>query len=322
MPVALIPILIGVGVVAAVAVAALAMRSSGEAAERRLDEVSGRVTAAPKGGAPSGSLLKAQTIDPDRPSFWTRVLPKVDDLGRLYEQADVNMPLNRFMAIVVALAIAGAAVGAALRVPVAAVPAGSAVLGLMPFLWLVRRKKKRVQSFVAAMPEAVELMGRALRAGHGLASGMNLVAEELTGPISREFGRVFYEQNLGVPIEASLRGLAERVPAMDVRFFVTAVVIQRGTGGDLAEVLEKIGKIIRQRYELFGHVKSLTAEGRLSGIVLLALPPALLAFLCTSNYHYVSPLFDTPLGTKLLGVTAALQVLGFLSIKKIIAIKV
>jgi tight adherence protein B len=151
---------------------------------------------------------------------------------------------------------------------------------------------------------------------------MNLVAEEMTGPIAQEFARVFYEQNLGVPVELSLRGMADRVPSMDVRFFVTAVVIQRGTGGDLAEVLEKIGKLIRQRYELFGHVRALTAEGRLSGIVLLALPPALLGFLTMSNYNYVSPLYITTAGTKILAITAALQVVGALCIKKIVAIKV
>ena len=129
-------------------------------------------------------------------------------------------------------------------------PVGAAVLGGMPFLWLVHRKNKRRRKFLDAMPEAVELISRALRAGHGLASGLKLVAEEMKGPIADEFGRVFEEQNLGIPIEMSLRGMAERIPAMDVRFFVIAVIIQRSTGGDLAEVLDKIGKLIRQRFEL------------------------------------------------------------------------
>src|SRR3954463_7958106 len=145
------------------------------------------------------------------------------------------------------------------------------------------------------MPQAVELIGRGLRAGHSLASALHLVSEEMKGPIADEFGRVFEEQNLGIPLELTLRGLADRVPSMDVRFFVIAVVIQRATGGDLAEVLDKIGKLIRQRFELFGHVKALTAEGRLSGAVLLPMPPALLAFLATVNYDYVSTLFNTPI---------------------------
>jgi tight adherence protein B len=298
------------------------MKSTGAVAEDRLDEVTGRKARPSKAEPTADSLLKTQAIDPDRPSFWTNILPKFEDVTKLYEQADVNLPFNKFMWIVVGLAMAGAALGAALRLSLLAIPIGAAVMGLLPFLWLKRRKNKRVSAFVAAMPEAVELMSRALRAGHGLASGMNLVAEEMTGPIAQEFGRVFYEQNLGVPIELSLRSMATRVPSMDVRFFVTAIVIQRGTGGDLAEVLEKIGRLIRQRYELFGHVKALTAEGRLSGIVLLALPPSLLGFLSMSNYNYVSTLYTTPAGTKMLALTAALQVVGALCIKKIVAIKV
>ena len=172
------------------------------------------------------------------------------------------------------------------------------------------------------MPEVVELIGRALRAGHGLASGLHLVSEEMRGPTADEFNRVFEEQNLDIPIELSLRNMADRIPVMDVRFFVIAIIIQRATGGDLAEVLDKIGRLIRQRYELLGHVKALTAEGRLSGIVLLALPPCLLAFLSFSNYDYISPLFTTSVGTKMLVATGVLQLLGAWTINKIVAIKV
>lgn len=316
----LMPVLIGVGVLVVVmAVALLTTKSSGEAAEQRLDQMTTRT---PIGDSGADSLLKSMPIDPDRPSVWMTLLPKFEDIRKLYEQADVNLPFNKFMIVVVVLSIVGAAIGVVTRLPYVLVPLGSAAIGMAPFFWLIKRKRKRVQAFVAAMPEAVELMSRALRAGHGMASGMSLVAEEMNGPIAQEFGRVFYEQNLGVPIEISLRGMADRVPSMDVRFFVTAIVIQRGTGGDLAEVLEKIGKLIRQRYELFGHVRALTAEGRLSGIVLLALPPALLAFLTMSNYNYVSPMYTTPVGTKILAVTVALQVVGALCIKKIVAIKV
>jgi tight adherence protein B len=316
-----VPVLIGVAVLVVVATLALRMsKTSNEAAEERLDQMTSRPAAAQIPSA--DSLLKVMPIDPDRPSVWTSLLPKFEDIRKLYEQADVNLAFDKFMIVVVLLAAMGGAVSMLTGLPYVAAPLGAAAMGLAPFFWLVKRKKKRVQAFVAAMPEAVELMSRALRAGHGLASGMNLVAEEMKGPVAQEFARVFYEQNLGVPIEASLRGMADRVPSMDIRFFVTAVIIQRGTGGDLAEVLEKIGKLIRQRYELFGHVRALTAEGRLSGIVLLALPPALLAFLTFSNYNYVSPMYTTPAGTKILAVTAALQVVGALCIKKIVAIKV
>jgi tight adherence protein B len=162
----------------------------------------------------------------------------------------------------------GIVVAVFFQLPFYLVPLGSGFLAALPFLWLLKRKHKRIKKFVDGMPEAVELIGRALRAGHGLASGLHLVSEEMQGPIAHEFNRVFEEQNLGIPIELSLRNMADRIPVMDVRFFVIAIVIQRATGGDLAEVLDKIGRLIRQRYELLGHVKALTAEGRLSGIVL------------------------------------------------------
>jgi tight adherence protein B len=319
----LVPVIIGVGVIVLIAAIALVTSKSAEqVAEQRLDEVTSRVPSAGRSVTSADSLLKSQHFDPDRPPFWKGLVPKLEDFTRLYEQADMSLPFERFMLIIVGLSVAGVVIALALKLSVVMIPVASLALGVSPIFWLLKRRQKRVQAFVSAMPEAVELMSRALRAGHGLASGINLVAEEMVGPIAQEFSRVFYEQNLGVPIEIALRGLAERVPSMDVRFFVTAIVIQRGTGGDLAEVLEKIGHLIRQRFELYGHVKALTAEGRLSGIVLLALPPVLLGYLAYSNYDYVAPLFNTPNGTKMLAITAGLQVVGALCIKKIIAIKV
>jgi tight adherence protein B len=220
------------------------------------------------------------------------------------------------------LGVAGLAFGFAFRLPIYAVPVVGVFLSALPFLWLIRRRQRRIRLFVEAMPDGVELISRALRAGHGLAAGLRLVAEEMKGPLADEFNRVFEEQNLGIPIELSLRNMADRIPVMDVRFFVIAVIIQRATGGDLAEVLDKIGRLIRQRFELHGHVKSLTAEGRLSGIVLLAMPPALLVMLYFLNYDYASELFFTPTGQKMLGITTVAQVVGAFVIKKNVAIKV
>lgn len=317
----LVPILAGVAVIAFFATLALIFNKSiGSQAEQRLDDM----TSKPKRelDMSTGILLRPPAVDLEQPPFWTKLIPNLDNLTRLYEQADVNMPFNKFMGIVVALAFAGAGIGFALKVPPYLLPLGSLILGVTPFMWLMHRKKRRIRKFLDAMPEAVELIGRGLRAGHSLASALHLVSDEMKGPIADEFGRVFEEQNLGIPLELALRGMADRIPSVDVRFFVIAVVIQRATGGDLAEVLDKIGRLIRQRFELFGHVKSLTAEGRLSGIVLLALPPGLLTFLSFSNYAYVSVLFTTSVGTKMLAITAALQLLGAWMIKKIVAIKV
>jgi tight adherence protein B len=295
-------------------------KSLGSVAEERLDGLNG---GRPKAADPSSGLLMRPTaIDIEKANFWSKVVPNVENLNRLYEQADVNISFTRFMVVVGTLAVVGGVVTFLFGPHPLLTPVGAVAFGGVPFFWLLHRKKKRVRKFLDAMPEAVELISRALRAGHGLASGMRLVSDEMKGPIAHEFGRVFEEQNLGIPIEMSLRGMSDRIPAMDVRFFVIAVVIQRATGGDLAEVLDKIGRLIRQRYELYGHVRALTAEGRLSGIVLLALPPGLLGFLSMSNYSYVSTLFTTPLGNKMLIATVVMQVLGALMIRKIVAIKV
>jgi tight adherence protein B len=315
--------LIGIGVIVVVGGVGLVMSGSfNKLAEDRLEGLTGGKGKRTIQQLSTGILLRPSAINLGAGSFWAKLVPNPENLNLLYEQADVNFTFNTFMALVGGLGVVGVVFGLFFQLPIYLVPLGGLFLAALPFLWLQKRKKNRIRKFVAAMPEAVELIGRALRAGHGLASGLNLVAEEMTGPIADEFNRVFEEQNLGIPIELSLRNLADRIPVMDVRFFVIAIIIQRATGGDLAEVLDKIGRLIRQRYELLGHVRALTAEGRLSGIVLLALPPGLLAFLSFSNYGYISPLFTTTVGTKMLAITGAFQLLGAWMINKIVAIKV
>ena len=319
-------IAIGVGVIVLIAGIGLVMsKPAGSAAEDRLAGLTGgrRPSKNKKQDtSSSGILARPAAIDLGRPTFWARLIPNAENINLLYEQADVGFSFNRFMAFVVGLGVAGAIFGLVFSLPTLTLPLVALVWSALPFFWLWRRRKKRISKFVETMPEAVELVSRALRAGHGLASGLHLVAEEMKGPIADEFNRVFEEQNLGIPIELALRNMADRIPVMDVRFFVIAVVVQRSTGGDLAEVLDKIGRLIRQRFELHGHVKSLTAEGRLSGVILLGLPPSLLGFLYFVNYDYISALFNTPTGVKMLSITAFGQVIGAWVIKKIVAIKV
>jgi tight adherence protein B len=168
----------------------------------------------------------------------------------------------------------------------------------------------------------MELVARALRAGHSLGAGMHVVAEEMPAPVSEEFGRVYEEQNLGIPVEDSLRNICERVPNLDLRFFVTSVAIQRQTGGDLAEILDKIGYVIRERYRILGQVKALTAEGRLSGVVLIALPFGLFVMMLHLKPDYISLLWTDPIGIKMCIFGVITQVLGAIVIKKIIDIKV
>jgi tight adherence protein B len=168
----------------------------------------------------------------------------------------------------------------------------------------------------------MELIARALRSGHALTSGLHVVVEEMPEPISTEFSIAYEQQNLGVPIEKALKSMIDRMPNLDLKFFVTAVAIQRQAGGDLAEILDKIGYVVRERFKLLGMVQALTGEGRISGIVLMALP--ILLFFCVYyiNPEYVTLLFTKPLGRQMMMGALILQVLGAYCIKKIIDIKV
>jgi tight adherence protein B len=166
------------------------------------------------------------------------------------------------------------------------------------------------------------MLSRSLRAGHSLAAGIGLVSEEMQDPIASEFRRAFEEQKLGVSLEASLLGMTQRVPNLDLRFFATAVILQRTTGGDLAEILDKIGRLVRSRFRLAGQIQALTGEGRLSGVVLLALPPGLFLVMLFLNYEYITKLFTDPMGQRLLGLAIVMQLMGAFVIRKIIDIKV
>jgi tight adherence protein B len=179
-----------------------------------------------------------------------------------------------------------------------------------------------MNQLIDQLPDVFELMSQALRAGHSLGSAIELVYQQMPDPIGSEFGRAFHEQNLGIKIEDTLISMANRVDSLDVRFFVTAVLIQRQTGGDLAEVLDKIGSVIRQRIELFGLVRSLTAEGRLSGWVLLALPVATFGATCYMNPEYAGVLLNDPIGKLMLVGAVGLQLMGLAMIRWIVNIKV
>ena len=198
----------------------------------------------------------------------------------------------------------------------------SASMIVLPLCAIFYKRQRRLHKFLNQLPDVFELMSSSLRAGHSLANSILLISEQLPDPIRSEFARVFHEQNLGIKIEDALRNMAKRVGMMDVNFFVTAVTIQRQTGGDLAEVLDNISGVIRERIKLFGMVKALTAEGRLSGWVLLALPIVVFIMELVVNPEYAAKLTDTPIGQQMLIAGAVMQLLGLAMIKKIVNIKV
>lgn len=244
------------------------------------------------------------------------------NLERLFIQADVSYTVSQFLIVCVLAAMAGFFIPTFSGLSVKFAPVCAALFAALPFVWLMIKKKNRLGKFAAQLPEALELIARALRAGHSLAAGLNLVASEMNDPIAKEFGRAFEEQNLGMPMEEALENLAERIPNLDLKFFVTAVVLQRQTGGDLAEILDKIGRLIRERFKIWGQVQALTGEGRLSGIVLLALPPVLFITVYRMNPDYMMPLFTDDMGKQMLVGGVVSQLLGAVVINKIINIRI
>jgi tight adherence protein B len=192
----------------------------------------------------------------------------------------------------------------------------------LPVFYIRFRAKRRMKKLVHQLPEVFELVSQALRAGHSLASGIQLIGKQIPDPAGMEFTRIFHEQNLGIKLEEALTNFADRTDQLDIRFFVTAVLIQRQTGGDLAEILDKIGSVIRDRITIMGQVQALTAEGRMSGWVLSAMPFFVFFAAWTMNPDYAGVLIYEKEGQMMLGTAFFFQVLGMLMIKKIVNIKI
>lgn len=242
--------------------------------------------------------------------------------GLFLEQADSPVNLSQLIMICAGCAVIGA-VGAVIgNAPAPLYPVCGAIVAMFPVLWLKMRRGGRFKSFAKQLPDALELIGRALRSGHSLNSGLHVVVSEMPNPISHEFSLAYEQQNLGIPIEQALKSMLKRMPNLDLKFFVTAVAIQRQTGGDLAEILDKIGYVIRERFKILGTVQALTGEGRLSGVVLMILPIAIFIAVYYLNADYVMLLFTTEMGKKMLGAGIVMQILGAYTINKIIDIKV
>lgn len=254
-----------------------------------------------------------------------RVMAKfrpIDNLQKACNQADLDWNaarlVTRFAFISVLAGFLLVVVGVS---PVRAVAVGVCIF-IAPIMYIRFRKKKRIETLVEQLPDVFDAIVSALRAGQSLPNAIGLVGEQMPEPSRTEFTRVFEEQKLGKPIEEALGNMRTRLNQMDVSFFVTAVQVQKQAGGDLAEVLENIGTIIRARIKLFGQVRALTAEGRLSGWVLMALPPIMLVVLLFLNPSYANRLLETDIGHWLLTGAGTSMLLGLLMIKKIVKIEV
>ncbi len=243
-------------------------------------------------------------------------------LATWLEQAGSRMTPGAFAVMSLAFgATAGAVAFLFAGQPVAllvAVPLGAA----MPTFWLMHRRSSRLKKFEEEFPEALDLLSRAIRAGHAFQTGLGMVAEEMRAPVGPEFKKVFDQQNFGLPLRDALNGLALRVPLLDVRFFITAVSIQRDTGGNLSEILDNLSHVVRERFKIQRQVRVHSAHGRITGFVLLALPAALGVALSFINPDHMKLLFEEQMGRTMLMAVIVMQTVGYVWIRKVIKIEV
>lgn len=201
----------------------------------------------------------------------------------------------------------------------------AAVLGMLfggfPYFYVRWKRTKRIRKFEEQFPEAIDLIARALRAGHALPTGLGMVADEIAAPVGTEFRILFDEQNFGLTLPDALRNFGRRVPVLDARFFVTAVLTQREAGGNLAEVLDNLGAVIRERFKVKRQVQVLSAHGRITGWVLAFLPPGLALATSIISPGHLGSMFTDPLGQQMMTVAVVLQLLGVLAIRKLVDIE-
>ncbi|MBX3443900.1 MAG: type II secretion system F family protein [Planctomyces sp.] len=306
------------GLIGAVAV----LLSSGKSGsvENRLSVLAGKKPALEQASM-SRDILMREGVS-GLAAMMAQLFERFANLRLLYLQADLSMKPETFAAITLVSGLAGVGAATMSALPAPLYPVIGLATATLPIAWMLWRRSRRFKKFASQMPGAMELIARALRSGHSLASGLHVVCTEMAEPISKEFNIAYEEQNLGIPIEQSLKNLYRRMPNLDFKFFSTAVAIQRQCGGDLAEILDKISHIIRERFRIIGQVQALTGEGRISGVVLMLLPIALFFAVWHLNEEYVMVLFTDELGRKMVAVAVVLQLLGAVAIKKIIQIKV
>jgi tight adherence protein B len=195
-------------------------------------------------------------------------------------------------------------------------------LGFIPLLVILYKRKKRFRRFEELFPEALELLTRAVKAGHSFNTGIEMIAEEMVEPLRGEFKITFDEQNFGLPLKQALFNMVDRVPLLDLKFFVTAILMQKETGGNLAEILTNLSHVIRERFKIMGEVRTFSAQGRLTGYILSCIPIAMGFILSVMNWDYMKSLFKEEIGHYMLAGAIFCQLLGYIIIRKIVNIKV
>lgn len=294
-------------------------RSGSEVARKRLRKLAEGLQARP--AEQESSVLKQK---PQGSTLFNRLialLPIGEPLSLLLYRAGTTLTPSRFFAISCVLAGAGWLVGSAFFFDVyAGLPFLAA--GALPYLYVLRRKRQRMNEFERQLPEALSLLTRALRAGHSISAGLDLVGQELPDPIGTEFGYLAEEVKFGLDMRQALANLAHRIDSTDLPFFVTAVLIQRETGGNLAEILDNLGHMIRERLKMYGKIRALTAQTEMSAKILVVMPFVFVGLLSLVNRGYVAPLWETQAGHMLALIASVLVVIGYIACKRLAIVRV
>ena len=291
----------------------------GQLADRRMDRRLRDVSTGGPGADEAETFIKLLPRGP---------MPTVDRfldeswMSRLIAQAGVGTTPSAILLISVVAAGALWLI-ASMLARQSLVPPVAGAIGLpLPTLWLMRRRTTRLRKFEEQFPEALDLLSRAIRAGHAFQTAMGMVSDELPPPVGPEFRKSFDQQNFGLPLRDALHEMAERVAVLDVRFFVNAVLIQRETGGNLAEILDNLASVVRERFKIRRQVRVHTAHGRFTGYVLLGLPAALGVALMFINPELMKLLFQERMGRIMLSGAMVLQTVGYFWIRHVIRIEV
>ena len=290
--------------------------------EARKVEARLRTLAAGAGSTGEASIIKRRLLD-ETPTLQRLMLaaPRLRQLDRSLEQSGLDLTVSRLLLISLGIAVAGYLL-AAILVPAAIAAVIGLLAGTLPWLYVERRRSQRLHKIERQLPDALDLMGRALRAGHAFAIGLKMAGEEMPDPIAQEFRLTHEEVNFGVSLQQALLNMAARTPSIDLRYFVVAVLIQRETGGNLTEVLANLATLMRERFKLFEKVRVVSAEGRMSAWVLSLLPFCVAGVINLVNPGFLGVLWTDPLGLKMIGAALFMMFLGVLWMRRIVRIHV
>jgi tight adherence protein B len=269
------------------------------------------------------ALLRDEQLS-EIPAFDTllRRSARVSAMQEALLQAGMKLRAGNFLVLCVLSGIAVAIAALVWSRNPAIAWAGLILGSFLPYAVVSYRRQKRFEKIEELFPEAIDTLARAVRAGHAFTTALEMISNETSEPLATEFRKLYEEQKFGMPVRDALMNLTERVPLVDIKFFVTAVMLQRETGGNLAEILDNLSYVIRERFKIQRQVRVHTAQGRLTMALLMAMPPAVVAILAVFSPEFVHPLFSDPIGHSLLVVSIALQTIGYFVIRKIIKIQV